>query len=517
MQPTRIKTSAGMETVDETVSRVKSAINTVPVETLENPPSSLDLPQVEFDPTTATSAVEAAQGFSEQQQSNLQQQQEAEKTQTGAVRNLMDFVAGRGAERVETLEDAGIPDSTKELADLTSDIRLATSRLTDFDDATFLGEEQLRQEGAGRDITKRTFSAQANQRRLQRAIDRTGRASALRTQIATAELMQNNITAATAQIDAALEAKYAPVEQALQNEMFFLQRQFQLSDRADSRAFEARMGVVQAQQAEITDAKSAVQTALQFGATPAEVQQMNAPGITPKEQIRQAQGIIARGASIDRALAQQAKQASIAASAASRRKNLVDLALTGDSAAIQELGFDPGAGQRTQEALANLQKNEDAVYRLTQDMTKVSGMLANGKGLEMSSGAITSPALSAIFNPAGGIATYPALRDSQSKFLTDANYIVQNLTFDKLASITENTSLGAISEGELKLVGAASDELAAAARYDDGGNLTHFNLGEDDLRGYIADINTNYQRAMDKYNAELGLDASERLEIYETQ
>ena len=294
MQPTRIKTSAGMETVDETVNRVKSAINTVPVDTLENPPAALELPQVEFDPTTARSAVEAAQGFSQQQEANLQQQQEAEKTQTGAVRNLMDFVAGKGAERVQSLEQAGVPESQKDLADLSTDIRLSTANLSTFDDYTLLGEEELRQEGAGRDITKNTFSAQANQRRLQRAVERTGRAAALRTQIATAELMQNNITAATAQIDAALEAKYGPVEQALQNEMFFLQRQFQVSDRADSRAFEARMGVVQAQQTAIQDAKDMVINAMPY-ATPSELQAMNDPSLTPEEQFKMAQSVTGRG------------------------------------------------------------------------------------------------------------------------------------------------------------------------------------------------------------------------------
>lgn len=328
MEPTRTKTSAGMETLDETVNRINTARSnaanntaSVPVDVLENPPTGLDLPQVEFDPTTARTAVEAATGFATQQQAEADAAKQQEQVQTQGVRDLMGFVSGKGAERTSELEKAGIPESNKQLADLTTSIRLNTDRLAQFADQTFLGEEQMRQDAAGKDITKGTFSALANERRLQRAVEQTGKAAALRTQIATAELLQNNITAATAQIDAALEAKYSPVEQALQNEMFFLQRQWQVADKADQRAFDAKMNVVQEQQNAITNAKDMVLNAMPY-ATPEELQAMNDPSLTPEQQYEQARTVVARGQREDRAAEIKARNLSMAVNQAELNKLL---------------------------------------------------------------------------------------------------------------------------------------------------------------------------------------------------
>lgn len=266
----------------------------IPINTLENPPTQLDLPQVEFDPSVATSAVQAAQGFADTQQAAAEKAAQAEATQTQGVRDLMSFVSGKGTERVQALEQAGVPELNKGLADLTTNIRLGTSRLAEFADQTLLGEEAMRQQAAGMDITKGTFSAMANERRLQRAIEQTGKAAALRTQIATAELMQNNITAATAQIDAALEAKYSPVEAALENEKFFLQRLWQVADKEDQRNYEAKSGVVQAQLDMIQSAKDMVKEALPY-ATPAELEMMNDPDLDATDQYKIASQVYSRG------------------------------------------------------------------------------------------------------------------------------------------------------------------------------------------------------------------------------
>ena len=294
-----IETSAGIETPTETVNRITTARDAaIPVQTLENTEKPLDIPQV--DPTRFGIGSTLMAGEQKAAELAATQAAEAEKTQSDLVKSLSEQLSGRGAERVTLEQEAGLPSAEKNLADLMSSIRLQTEHLAQFDDQTFLGEEAMRAEAAGRDITKGTFSAMARDRRLQHAIDRTGAAAGLRTQIASAELMQNNITAAQAQIKDALDLKYGPVEQQLELEMQFLNRAFQKADTAQAAAINARQNTVQQQLNDINDAKDMVTSAMAY-ATPEEVAAMNDPRLTPRDQMEKARSIVSRGLQQDRA------------------------------------------------------------------------------------------------------------------------------------------------------------------------------------------------------------------------
>jgi len=111
-----------------------------------------------------------------------------------------------------------------------------------------------------------------------------------------------------------------------------------------------------------------------------------------------------------------------------------------------------------------------------------------------------------------GQGTFSPFSKSRAQLLADTTYLLNNKTFDKLAEITANTSLGAISEGELAAVKAAATRVGAFARYDDAGNVTHFEGAEEDVLAAFMELQVAAQEYKDVLLA-ANLDESEILEI----
>lgn len=480
MEPTqekRIQTSAGMETATETVNRINQARTEVPVTVLEQPPKDLAVPQVEVDPALTKSAVATAQNFATSADQAAAAQAEAEKTQTSGVRDLMDFVSGRGAERVTTLAEADIPESQKQLADLTSKIKLRSEQLAQYADQTFLGEEVMRSDAAGRDITSSAFSAKARERRLQRAIEQTGKAASLRTDIATAELMQNNITAATAQIDAALEAKYSPVEEALKNEMFFLQRQWQLSDKTDQRAWEARMNVVEAQQDEIKDAKRLTEMMVQAGASPEEVKSVMSKG-TPGEQRSSALSVLGRITSEDRRM---------------------DLAIKAEQ--LKEL-------RKPKEATRSTQIIEQNGNKMLIDSQ--TGEIISTFGADVPEDAIVKEKSTNFVNSIDTLKDHPGLNSSvgptwytrtaladafgaKDEFVGSVENVVRNLTLNTFAEAKEKgMTFGAMSQGEWDILSESATKIAQWRKIKDG-SVVSYDVSESAFKKEL-DVLSNFAK-----------------------
>ena len=310
MQPStqkKIETSAGPETALETVTRIQnrlSELGSVPVDVMENPPQQLDLPQVEPDIPAANGTVTATQRFLNEQTTALQQAREAESLQTDTVRELQTQLLGRGVEQQELEDRAGVGRRQKELNELLSRITASTADLEAFDDDTFLGEQSLRQEMGARGGTTTDFSAAANQRRLQRAVQRTGAAATVRGQVAAAQLLEGNLESARDEIDRAMNLKYGVVEQALGFEQAFLERAMTRADGAQQDQLQARMGVIQQQEQQIADAKALVATVAGSGyASTRDIETLMS--LDPEQQTTMAMGMLAEGAAADRAFDQR--------------------------------------------------------------------------------------------------------------------------------------------------------------------------------------------------------------------
>lgn len=266
----------------------------------------------------------------------------------------------------------------------------------------------------------------------------------------------------------------------------------------------------------IEEAKAYHDLAIQTGfMSPADVARFNELEGNPAAQRELAQKIIAQSSVDERALADAAKRASIAASATARRKNLVDLALFGDPSAIRELGFDPTAllkeaeekeraEAEAEEKAEATKKADDEIKRLDDNIADIDRLLGNKVGLSTSSGvfrnAVISGALGGqIIKQQGGretmfekvIGVTPvvgnvvnAVSANQQKkdWLALVNTMATREGFESLIEINERVRLTPITEYEVNLAFRAANALNSARIEDkETKRLLGFSMSEEEV------------------------------------
>lgn len=298
-------------------------LSTIPSAVTEQSVPQLEIPQVQIDTEPVNQAVSAAQAFAQSQQQAFEAQQQRVNNQETDIRDLLGVLGGEAAERNRLLESTGTIDLEDQLRGLTSRIGTFSENILSRDDAVQFGLEDLRQGLGAQGVTGNVFSAKAREANLQRSLARRGEAAQLRSLTASAQLMQGNIEGARAEIDAALEAKYAPLRQALDAEKFFIQQQYSRLSTAEKRQADAQQFLLDQEIGQIEQAQQLVQAMLPY-ATPEEVQRIGAID-NPQEQTQAATQIIARGQAADRAQERAQRGASIAASKALRDQRDIEI------------------------------------------------------------------------------------------------------------------------------------------------------------------------------------------------
>jgi hypothetical protein len=204
----------------------------------------------------------------------------------------------------------------------------------------------------------------------------------------------------------------------------------------------------------------------------------------------------------------------------SERKNLLALAELGDRGAIAQLGYDPKDVPLSPDKIVAL---EDRISTIDRDTGIINGLLTNNIGLEKSAGLLRGQGaiagtVGAITEGGLGIGTLPYNLSKRNDFLTDAKYIVNNLTFEKFRELASmGVKLTPVSNAEIKLIGESSGALASAAEYDEAGNLTGFKMSEDKLRAELRKISTSMNKLKSQLSAELYLPKEDRDEIANTR
>lgn len=475
-----IQTSAGMETATETANRIKSSLasSDVPVGVMEQPTQALQIPQLDVEQFEQQLAPATRAGELALTRQESAAAKEAEKTQTDTIRTLSGILGGRAAEQTALEQQAGLPGAQRGLADLMANIRLQTEQMSQFDDQTFFGEEAMRAEAAGRDITKGTFSAMARERRLQRAMDRTAMAAGLRTRIASAELMQNNITAARNEINAALDTAYAPIEQQFEMEKMFLQRAFNQADAAERREIDARSAFIEKQEADLDMARSLVESAAMAGADPERVSELFT--ITdPQEQADQARLLISEMASQDRAFELQGRQIERAIAAEQLKKLRQKSEILRPTQVIDQGG---------RKMLVDTQTGE-----VVRDFGETDAMATDELALAVDTEKINSidelkshPGMRSAVGPTalGRMAVLKGTRLSGSKddFTASIDQLIDGLTLDKLISAKDQgATFGALSDTELQVLAQSATKIGSFRRKDKKGNTTHYDAAERDF------------------------------------
>lgn len=194
-----------------------------------------------------------------------------------------------------------------------------------------------------------------------------------------------------------------------------------------------------------------------------------------------------------------------------RRKDLLQLALVGDQAAIKELGYDPKNLPLTAKEITNFEDQKSVFKR---DLDIASRALANETGLQNSTGFFKGGVAGAFLETPGGILGAPSGMIKKQDFLNDAQYIIKNLTFNKIKELSDQgIKLTPISEKELKAMADASSVLASSVISDDAGNVVGFRGSEARVREQLKLVTEHYQKAIDDITTQTMLSTEDRDEV----
>lgn len=291
--------------------------NQIDVNALENGGGQIDLTGPDINDINqningTVSAGQTASGYLDKYISGLTDQET--KTQS-SITSLQNVLNGKQTDFQEAyMQD--ISPARESLRAINERIAKRTAALEKYDDTTFLGEEQMRLDASGRDLTKNSFTANANKRRLERAIDRVRAAADIRADMAEAEYLQGNIESALDEIQMSLDIKYQPQEQALESLEKQLTRLQGNVDTAKAKQLDTKLDEIKQEKGKIDDAKNLILSLSESGyAQPEEIRKLLTGNLTPDEQIEGAMTIMARGASEDRQRAYIQSQQSAAKSA----------------------------------------------------------------------------------------------------------------------------------------------------------------------------------------------------------
>lgn len=509
---TSAPTTPAISPVTAPTSPVAPPTTNIPVGAIDGAPQGLQLPDLPQISDAAGPAKTAAGAFLEkaQAQANIKLQETEGKgtASENKIRALMGLANTESATRDKLDDTRGVTGIEDQMRNAEESIARQIAEIDAFDLQNVTDLEGMRIDGSKRDLSKRTFGAQAAEFNLQRTVERAGMAAGLRATVAGNLALQGNLEAATEQVDKALKAIYDPIRQELEMEKFFLQRNdVRLGeDRAESR--ELRMKGIDRQFAEIDRAQDLSDQAVMSGYAGAnEIKQLTALSGDPVAQAAYAQTIVAQGAREMMALEQAAKRASInasnassAASSVARRANLMELAVAGDPQAIAQLGFDPGAPARQKLAMEQdkvLSSQIDKQNNIIDRLSKVSGMTG---AINSSTGVIKSGFLTGLLPSGGGGAVTPGditggFRGQQNKaeFLSEVNYLLAGEGFQQFSKLKEEgVNLTPVSELEFNKIMGSANMLSSAAQMKDG-KITGFgNLSPDVIR---RELNTMIQGA----------------------
>lgn len=423
MNPPVTKTSAGMETVEDTVRRTKAMIQPmVSADKLMNPPAPVTVPEP-IQPTLPSNTLNIARnvsrdtnGFIAAQTEEAKQLKELQATYGGLSDqgSLTDVFNDKMAE-------SGInADSFKEL----KDIQL---QLADMDTQSGLRKVTIESGGQGAIQGQRSL----NQEDREAAVRSAGLASR-------AAVLQGHIQTATALAKDAVNIAYQ--DRTLQatnllNQIEMLQGQV---DDQTAQLLEQEKRGYEAELAAIKEVKDAVSTAMVNGATQSEIAQLTDPTIDDATKLAMAQSITARGASEMRGLQMEGMKADIAntysqISDRSTRLQLAKEAATLDTATA---------------VAAGLSENEAAVEKAL-GMFSMLDELSTHPGF----GAAVGPNVFARGLSFTGAASAFATGD-RSEFISLADQIANTLTLDNMDKLR-----GPATDKDVELVAASVSKL----------------------------------------------------------
>jgi hypothetical protein len=381
------------------------------------------------------------------------------------------MLGGRAAEKEGLREEKGLPEAEKRLADLVTSISSQSGQISEFDDETVLGQERMRIDSGALGGTKQSFGAQARERNLQRAVARTGRAAALRADIASASFLQNNITAAQKQIKGALDVKYDALEREFELEKVFLGRAWDKADTAERSVIEAKANVIEQQQESIDNAKRLVELAAVSGASPEEVSEMFQQD-TPAGQTSSALSAINRLSREDRAAEKLSKNLANALKQEQLNSLREPAQSTRETKVIEQDGRNMLIDMQTGEEIASFGTDEVSSDQLQNyknaNFVNTMDSIKDHPGLNSSVGPL-------------GVARF-AVGDAfgnKDSFIGSTEEILKKLTLNTFAEAKEKgMTFGAMSQGEWDILGESASKIVNWREKNKRGDVVGYDIDQ---------------------------------------
>jgi hypothetical protein len=504
----------------------------IPVSAIETTaPAPLAMPEMQVPQADIGGARSAGQQIIDRETQRAQEavaRTEAPITESERqIREMFGILGTESQARNQMEEQRGVNRFSQDLNRFQESLRNQIAQLDQFDLDNVNTIEQMRVDASRRDITKRTFSAQSAEANIQMAVQRAGMVASTRATIAGIEATRGNLQAATEQVDKALKAIYEPVRMGMQMEMFFLERNDKRFDAAQKELANARMMGIQQQMAEIERATVNAETAVASGyASPDEIRQLIDSAQDPQTQNNLAQQIIGRAQRAE----VQTRNAQIAASrsnaAWSQRAQAYQLAMNGDPAAIEFLGFDPRQSNMSLQDTFNYMNEtmeDDAVLTSIGKALNVSNATLNastgvvrspfGTGLltrglpAAGAGALVGSKVPVVGTIAGGAAGliggtavgFTQIANEKKDLMGALGHLANTAAFVKLREYREaGISFGQLTEAERIAIGRSASALFAVLDVKNDGTVGGINASPQEfqrlLQAYQKDIESKKEQ-----------------------
>lgn len=514
-------TKTKLPPLEETIAKATQMVNE-PI-TSSSIASSKGFTIPDVPPATQASGmmgeIEAqADAFTQEKIDRRKQTEAVMQSQSTDIQSLLSQMRGEAGLTTEAYDTAGVNQAENELNDINQQIRAEQRALQNR-------VRSIEEKGGGLqggvqaeigNIERESLRKQADLYVIQQGV-------------------QGKYDSAKSIADRAVNAYLEKQKIELDARMFMYQENKDLFTKAEQREFETvqadRERAFKREEAELKTISDLSLDALQNGAPPQIASQMR--------QAKTLQEAMEIGGQYVGLLERQRANQIMANADLDRRLSLLKLAEAGDRNAMEELGLDPDAPDVEQTI-----KSQQEVTRLDEEIARIDQMLANTGGLESSSGVIRSPLLSSfgvtvptatglgiaagsvipgLGNVAGGLTgfgtglvagafEYSQQKDQKADFLAKANYVITNLTTEKLIDLkARGVSFTPLSNEELRQVGRSAGEISGYAITDESGKVVGF-TSEKGVRDALVQVQTILSKAKDREYQEM-LTSAENAEI----
>lgn len=344
-----------------TVEKGKQYLSNLPVSTLSATQPTWPQQSTAQNDTSFNSILSGAKNYYAGAQAAEQAANQPVNAAEARLKTLMGVNATRGTATLGMEQDAKLDQQQSRLNDLSTAI---TNRTTALEQAKLSDQyDIMNQEGRG-GVPQQIVRGQQARMERDRAYQRQADATELGGMVATAELMRGNIQTARDTIDRTIALKYGDIEQSINNEIFFYEKNWDRLTAAQQKSAQARVEMLNAQRDSVNAAKQDETTrfnlqaaAAQAGADGATIEAIkNAPDLAGAATI--ANRYIGGQSAIDRDLNRQSKRQDMA---------LRSLQIKGQEKALNE-GDDTFTFAKAQRAALAAALPNDGINKLQSDI-----------------------------------------------------------------------------------------------------------------------------------------------------